>query len=219
MRKFLKSLVAFLVAIGSMGIHRVQLVQAAAIQLAANSATAVVKLNLNSPLGLDTQLPKPDFTAEFVIPARQKLLEQEQKKRAAKVAAIAEALRKAGLSADFADQYVAAEAATGTPWQLIAAVHKIESGQRGDTTVASYAGAQGPMQFMPPTWRAYALDGDGDGVASIHDVDDAILTGANYLRAGGAAQGNFYKALFNYNHADWYVQKVLGVARTIGLPA
>ena len=53
----------------------------------------------------------------------------------------AQALTKAGLNPAYAGLYLAAQARSGTPWQLIAAVHMIESHQSGDTTRTSYAGA------------------------------------------------------------------------------
>ena len=126
-------------------------------------------------------------------------------------------LAGAGLKPDHAALYLAAEQKTGTPWQLIAAVHKIETGQRGDTAITSYAGAKGPMQFMPATFRAYSLDGDGDGTKSITDVDDAVFSGANYLRASGADRGRYTAALYNYNHSNAYVGNVMSIARRLGL--
>jgi membrane-bound lytic murein transglycosylase B len=111
---------------------------------------------------------------------------------------------------------VKAEAKYGVPWQVIAAVHYTEAGQRGDTTITSYAGAQGPMQFMPSTFRAYGVDGDGDGQALINDVHDAIFSGANYMAANGAARGQIVNALFRYNNDMGYVNHVLSVARSIG---
>lgn len=113
-----------------------------------------------------------------------------------------------GLYKDAASRY-------GIPWNVLAAVHYVESGASGSTSRASYAGAQGPMQFMPGTWRAYAVDGDGDGSADIHNVYDAVYGAANLLAAGGAAEGNVDGALFNYNHAQWYVDKVNEVASSI----
>jgi len=86
--------------------------------------------------------------------------------------------------------YKAAEAQFGVPWKLIQAVHYVETGCSDSGVKSSYAGAQGPMQFMPGTFRAYAVDGNGDGTTNINDVNDAIFTAANYLAAGGAASGN-----------------------------
>lgn len=188
-------------------------------QAEAQAETKIVPIEINTSLStaIDTGIKKLDFHTEFTIPAHQRLADIEQQKLAKEAEGITQALAQNGFKTDFAHLYLKAQKLTGTPWQLIAAVHKVETGQRGDTTVASYAGAQGPMQFMPATWRAYAKDADGDGATNIHDVDDAILTGANYLRAGGAAQGNYQRALFSYNHAQWYVNKVLAIARPLGL--
>ena len=111
--------------------------------------------------------------------------------------------------------YKDAAARYGIPWNVLAAVHYVESGASGSTTRSSYAGAQGPMQFMPGTWRAYAVDGDGDGSTDIYNVYDAVYGAANLLAAGGAAEGNVDAALFNYNHAQWYVDKVNEVAESI----
>ncbi len=114
--------------------------------------------------------------------------------------------------------YMAAGKQFNIPWQLIEAVHQVESGKSGSTDKRSYAGAIGPMQFMPGTWRAYAIDGDGDGSADIANVTDAIYTAANYLAKSGADEGHYTDAVFNYNHSQSYVNKVLGIAYEIGLP-
>ena len=125
-------------------------------------------------------------------------------------------LHAAGMKSEFISQYMSASAKYGVPWEVIAAVHYTETGQRGDTSISSYAGAQGPMQFMPSTFRAYAQDGDGDGQALIGDVDDAIYSGANYMAANGANRGQIVNALFRYNNDMGYVNHVLGIARTLG---
>lgn len=114
--------------------------------------------------------------------------------------------------------YMAAAKQFNIPWQLIEAVHQIESGKSGSTDKRSYAGATGPMQFMPGTWRGYAVDGNGDGSADITDVTDAIYTGAHYLAKSGADEGRIDDAIFNYNHSQSYVNKVKGIAYEIGLP-
>jgi peptidoglycan hydrolase CwlO-like protein len=98
----------------------------------------------------------------------------------------------------------------GEDWYILAAVGKVES-DHGANMGPSTAGAMGPMQFLPSTWETAGVDGDGDGVANIMDPRDAIPAAAGYLKAGGAPQ-DWYAALFSYNHADWYVIKVLGVA-------
>ncbi len=113
--------------------------------------------------------------------------------------------------------YMDAGARFGIPWQLIEAVHEVESGKSGSTAKRSYAGAQGPMQFMPGTWRAYGVDGDGDGVTDVCNVVDAIYGGAHLLARSGADEGDIDGALFNYNHAMWYVEKVKKIAYEIGM--
>ena len=62
--------------------------------------------------------------------------------------------------------------------QVLAAVNLVETNFNRNRAVST-AGAQGPMQFLPSTWRAYGMGGD------IRDPHDAILGAANYLRASG----------------------------------
>ena len=98
----------------------------------------------------------------------------------------------------------------GEDWYVLAAVGKVES-NHGENMGSSSSGAMGPMQFLPSTWETAGVDGNGDGAANIMDPRDAIPAAARYLKSGGAPQ-DWYRALFTYNHADWYVLKVLGVA-------
>lgn len=126
------------------------------------------------------------------------------------------ALAKAGLKTQFAGLYQKASEKYGVPWQIIAAVHVTETHQSGTAVVTSYAGAQGPMQFMPATFAHYAQDGDGDRIPQINNVQDAVFSAANYLKANGAAQGRITNALFCYNHSMAYVNHVLGIAQSLG---
>jgi len=98
----------------------------------------------------------------------------------------------------------------GPDWYVLAAVGKVES-NHGESMGPSSAGAMGPMQFIPSTWETSGVDGDGDGIANVMDPEDAIPAAASYLKGGGAPQ-DWYRALYSYNHADWYVKKVLAVA-------
>ena len=104
--------------------------------------------------------------------------------------------------------YREAQRRFAVPWNVLAAVNFIETAF-GKLRSASTAGAQGPMQFLPATWRAYGLGGD------VHDPHDSILGAANYLRASGAP-ANLRRALYAYNHSDLYVDAVLAYARVIG---
>ena len=101
----------------------------------------------------------------------------------------------------------------GLSWKVLAAIGQIES-DHGRNVGPSSAGALGPMQFMPATWAQYAVDGDGDGKADIMSPYDAVPAASLYLCRNGAGRGgqDLYNAIFNYNHADWYVREVLALA-------
>ena len=117
----------------------------------------------------------------------------------------------------FDEIYKRAEATYGVDWRLLRAVHYVETGQSGSTSIKSYAGATGPMQFLPSTWRSYAQDGNGDGVSDINNVDDAIFGAANYLRACGYP--NVQRSLWGYNRSTAYFYKVMSVANSLGFYA
>lgn len=103
--------------------------------------------------------------------------------------------------------YREADRRFGVRWNLLAAVNFVESAFN-KLRNNSAAGAQGPMQFVPSTWRAYGLGGD------VRDPRDAILGAANYLHANGAPRDN-RRALFRYNPSPLYVDAVLRYAREI----
>jgi Transglycosylase SLT domain len=110
----------------------------------------------------------------------------------------------------------AAQTCPGLPWTILAAIGQVET-HHGSGGMVSSAGALGPMQFLPGTFLEYARDGDHDGRANIMDPADAIYSAAAYLCANGAGQGgqSLYTAIWNYNHADWYVQLVLALSAKI----
>ena len=65
-----------------------------------------------------------------------------------------------------------------------------ESGKDPLVLKGSYAGAMGYGQFMPSSYRAYAVDYDADGVIDIWDnPEDAIYSVANYLASHGWEPG------------------------------
>ena len=113
--------------------------------------------------------------------------------------------------------YEAAGARFGVPWTLLAGVGMAETAH-GRVRATSSAGAQGLMQFMPSTFAAYGIDGDGDGRADIWNDADSVFSAANYLVASGVRNGQegVKQALFAYNHADWYVGDVLFYAHSYG---
>lgn len=99
---------------------------------------------------------------------------------------------------------------------VLAGLTSVES-DFGRNMGPSSAGAIGWTQFLPSTWASYGVDADGDGRADPFNAHDAIHGAANYLRASGAPD-DWRRALFAYNHADWYVAKVLREARRLAAP-
>src|SRR5271167_4617131 len=107
--------------------------------------------------------------------------------------------------------------------------------QRGDVApdrlIGSWAGAFGPTQFMPTTFKRFAVDFDGDGRRDVVDsVADVIASTANNLKTDGWVKGQTwgYEVVvpehFNFmladrsrplTIADW--QK-LGITRAGGKP-
>ena len=102
----------------------------------------------------------------------------------------------------------------GIPWQVLAAINKIETDFGKNLNVSS-AGAVGWMQFLPSSWEIYGLDANGDGRKDPYNPVDAICAAAHYLKVAGG-QKNLYGAILAYNHADWYAQEVLTYARAYG---
>ena len=104
-----------------------------------------------------------------------------------------------------------AAAAYGIPWQVLAAINEVES-NFGRNMGPSSAGAIGWMQFMPATWGRWGVDANGDGVSNPWTAEDAIYAAARYLAASGG-RDDISRAVFSYNHAQWYVDEVLGLAK------
>lgn len=75
--------------------------------------------------------------------------------------------------------------------------------------------AVGPMQFIPSTWLRHGTDASGDGMADPQQIDDAALSAARYLCAGGrdmsTAQG-WWSGIMSYNNSTEYGRKVFGLA-------
>lgn len=106
----------------------------------------------------------------------------------------------------------AATTCPGLPWGVLAGIGQVET-DNGRVKAVSSAGAMGPMQFMPATWAVYGVDGDGDGKADILNQVDAVYSAAHYLCAsGGGKSATLYAAIFAYNHSNFYVNTVLGLA-------
>ncbi len=67
--------------------------------------------------------------------------------------------------------------------QLMDALQILEEGHiEADKMTGSWAGAMGQAQFMPSTFRAYAVDFDGDGRIDLwNSKGDVFASAANYL--------------------------------------
>jgi murein DD-endopeptidase MepM/ murein hydrolase activator NlpD len=103
--------------------------------------------------------------------------------------------------------YQAAGIQYGIHWQVLAAINEIETDYGRNLNVSS-AGALRRMQFLPSTWRAYGVDANKDGKKDPYNPVDAIFAAARYLKAAGYEE-SVRRAIFAYNHADWYVDSVL----------
>ena len=89
-----------------------------------------------------------------------------------------------GISDEVPEQYRADVLRAGSVCEgitppLIAAQIETESAWRADAT--SNAGAMGIAQFMPATWAAHGLDGDGDGAADPWNPTDAIYSQGAFM--------------------------------------
>jgi len=125
-------------------------------------------------------------------------------------------------------------------WELLAAVHRVETVFSTISPMVSSVGAEGHAQFMPCTWvgwghptcgglgsgnitelektspeaieqyGGYGIDANGDGKADMWDLEDAIFSMANYLSSGYETTGTIEGAVRMYNHSSVYVSNVTG---------
>ena len=115
---------------------------------------------------------------------------------------------------EYIPYYKAAGDKYGVEWSVLAAIPDIETEFSRINLMVSSVGAIGHMQFMPPTFEAYGVDGNGDGVKSPWNLQDAIFSAANYLSISGYSK-DVRKAIWHYNHAEWYINDVLETASRI----
>ena len=115
--------------------------------------------------------------------------------------------------------------------QLMAALRIIGSGEFPRSQLrGSWAGAMGQTQFIPTSFLATAVDGDGDGRRDVWgSTADALASAANLLSKGGWQRGESWAREvtvpdgFDYSLTegpretpDWWAQ--MGVRRADGLP-
>lgn len=120
------------------------------------------------------------------------------------------------IPAGYLQLYQSAPLCPSLPWQVLAAVGKIETDHGRSTLPGVHSGensahARGPMQFLPGTWRGVRQrhpDVGGD----VYNPAHAIPAAAHKLCDDGANKGSVRKALYRYNHSNQYVDDVLAVA-------
>ncbi len=108
----------------------------------------------------------------------------------------------------------AASTCPGLSWTVLAGIGRVETDFGADGRISS-AGAEGPMQFMPETFAAYAepVPPGGATPPSPFDLVDAVYAAARMLCADGARGGvDVAGAVYAYNHTTGYVREVLGYA-------
>jgi membrane-bound lytic murein transglycosylase B len=83
----------------------------------------------------------------------------------------------------------------------------------------SGSGAFGLPQFLPTSYRRYAVDGNGNGKVSLYEPADAIASAANYLAAHGwrpaLSRREQRRVIWNYNRSDAYIDAVLFLAERV----
>ncbi len=83
----------------------------------------------------------------------------------------------------------------------------------------SIFGAFGYPQFIPSSFQAYAVDGDGDGRVDLYTLTDALASAANYLRKHGWRPGlsreEKKRVLMTYNHSEPYAETILQIAEKL----
>ena len=118
------------------------------------------------------------------------------------------------------------EAATTCPglsWSLLGAVGTVESDSGQSTAPGVWsgtnsAGAEGPFQFEPATFAAYATAGPGGArPPTPYDPVDAVYSASRLLCADGAGNPSTLRgAVASYNHSETYVNTVLTLAIALG---
>jgi murein DD-endopeptidase MepM/ murein hydrolase activator NlpD len=98
--------------------------------------------------------------------------------------------------------------ATDVPWQILAAIARVES-DFGRNMSTSWAGAIGYGQFLPESWAVYGNGGDP------YDFNDVLPAMARYLLVAGAPD-DMADAIYAYNHLWSYVAQVLSIAASYG---
>jgi len=124
---------------------------------------------------------------------------------------------------DLTERYLMERAKKKSRWAFQEMVAFLRIGIREDLDIldvkGSWAGAFGLPQFIPTSYLAYAIDGDGDRRVHLHNRHDAMASVANYLKAHGWKPGlapeEMKRILFRYNRSRLYGETVLESARKL----
>jgi hypothetical protein len=134
------------------------------------------------------------------------------------------ALARKEIPPEYLSDYEQAARRYHLDWAILAGIGKVECDHGRDPSpsctkegAVNSAGAGGPMQFLAGTWAEYGVAPDG-GMPDRWSPQDAIFGAANYLKASGAP-GDYRKAIYAYNHAEWYVDEVEGWAAKYRAPS
>ena len=122
---------------------------------------------------------------------------------------------------DSVEKLIRKRAARKSRWAIkeLKALEEIDN--RGVMDVSrlngSWAGAFGFSQFLPSSYRTWAVDGDGDGTIDLYHLPDAAHSIANYLRDNGwtTKRSRQRKAVHHYNNSDAYVNAVFTLASKV----
>ncbi|MFD1736282.1 peptidoglycan DD-metalloendopeptidase family protein [Bacillus salitolerans] len=150
--------------------------------------------------------------------------------------------------AQYMPYYLDAAKTYNVDWYVLASLHFVETGFSTHPSMISSVGAVGHFQFMKKTWvgwnigggtrlgdldipdhilmdpsmiaryGGYGTDANNDGKADPWDIADSVHTAAKMLSANGYATDK-RKAIWHYNRAEWYVDKVLKYAEQFHMAA
>lgn len=85
--------------------------------------------------------------------------------------------------------------------------------------LGSIAGAFGQPQFLPSSYLKFGVDGDGDGIVTLYDKDDAIFSVAKYLASNGWSDYGTIeeqsKVIWSYNRSEPYIDTILRITEAL----
>ena len=101
--------------------------------------------------------------------------------------------------------------------QLLAALTIMSRGDVPLKVKGSWAGAMGNFQFIPTTYKDFAIDADGDGRRDLwNSFPDMFASAANYLQRSGWRRGWSWGREVKLPKGFEFAQTGLGVRKTLG---